>query len=434
MEIAQEDTIFALASGAGQAAIAILRLSGPKTTEILSLMCREGVPSPRRASVRGLIDPADNELLDRALVLFFPGPHSYTGEDSAEFHVHAGAAVIQAVTDVLVNQGARPAEPGEFSRRGFLNGRFDLTEAEGVADLIAAETEAQRRQALAQAEGGLSQIYGQWSERLKKLLAWQEAMIDFPDEDLPASVEEQLVGDMLQLQQEMQSHLNDARRGERLREGLVFVITGAPNVGKSSLLNYLADRPAAIVSSQAGTTRDAIEVRCNLGGIPVTLVDTAGLRETADEIEAEGIRRAYAYIERADYVLHLIDGREQPQSLENVPSDQVVYTKIDQYSHPDHSMAISVTKGEGLDELYTHLEQKAQALIGHLAAPPLTRARHRASILKATHHLSRAVELEWPEMRGEELRLALLAIGRLTGKIGVEEILDSIFGQFCIGK
>src|SRR5580698_10286029 len=303
------DTIFAVASGAGRAAIAVMRISGPASGAVLRALAGR-LPAPRRASLRRLRD-ADGAELDRALVLWLPGPGSYTGEDAAELHLHGGRAVIEGVADALVALGARPAEPGEFTRRAFLNGRMDLTECEAVHDLITAETDAQRRQALRQLDGALGTLYRGWSDRLRLLLAQQEALIDFPDEDLPPEVEAQVLGELEALQREVTAHLDDDRRGERLREGLVFAITGRPNVGKSSLMNALAERDVAIVSATPGTTRDAIETRIVLAGVPVTLVDTAGLRDTTDPIEAEGVRRARARAASADLVLEVIEAGSQ---------------------------------------------------------------------------------------------------------------------------
>src|SRR5215472_2964589 len=299
------DTIFAVASGAGQAAIAVMRLSGPASRAALTALCGR-VPPPRRASLRRLRD-RDGAELDQAMVVWLPGPGSYTGEDAAELFLHGGRAVIDGVAEALVRLGARPAEAGEFTRRAFLNGRMDLTEAEAVHDLVAAETAAQRRQALRQLDGALGSIYRGWAERLRLLLAQQEALIDFPDEDLPPEVEAAVVEELAALEAEVGAHMNDGRRGERLREGLVFAVTGPPNVGKSSLVNALAGRDVAIVSATPGTTRDALETRVVLGGVPITLVDTAGLRESEDAIEAEGVRRARARAAEADLVINVVE-------------------------------------------------------------------------------------------------------------------------------
>lgn len=433
-------TVFALATAAGRGAVAIMRISGPQTLSILEKLCNT-VPKPRQASVRQLWRRGDqDELLDQALVIWFPGTKSYTGEDSAELHLHAGPAVIDAVADVLAFHGARPALAGEFSKRAFLNGKVDLLQAEGISDLVEAETQAQRRQALEQTEGGLSVVYTGWANKLREVLAFQEALIDFPDEDLPEEVEENLKNTIETLHQEMSNHLNDAGRGERLRRGLVFAILGAPNAGKSSLLNLLADRDAAIVTEQAGTTRDAIEVRVVLGDVPVTLVDTAGLRETQDLIEAEGIKRAQKIGREADCVLCLTDASVDVFEPE-IACDFWVRTKKDldvsretSYSENHKTLFISVKTGDGIDHLKQVLAEKAQFLTVRQGPPPLTRVRHRLGIEECVKHLEQAQQQDWPELRGEELRLAMQSLGRLTGAIGVEDLLDTIFSQFCIGK
>lgn len=434
-------TIFALATAMGRGAVAIMRLSGPLTYSILHRMCHQ-VPQPRLASVRKLwkIQEGQKELLDEALLLWFPGPNSYTGEDSAELHLHAGPAVVDAVAEVLVSYGAIPAQAGEFTKRAFLNGRIDLLQAEGIADLVEAETQAQRKQALEQTEGGLSDLYHGWAKQLREVLAFQEALIDFPDEDLPQEIEENVKRTIVDLHSEMIDHLNDQGRGERLRKGLTFAIVGPPNAGKSSLLNYLADRDAAIVTEQAGTTRDVIEVRVVLGDVPVTLVDTAGLRETEDEIEKEGIKRAYKIAQNADYVMCLMDAADKNDCPE-LSCDLLVRTKIDLnvsretlLSQSDKTVLISVKSGEGMDKFKSLLVQKTKELISRQGPPPLTRVRHRLGITECVQHLQKALEMEWAELRGEELRLAMQSLGRLTGAVGVEDLLDTIFGQFCIGK
>jgi tRNA modification GTPase len=422
------DTIFAVASGAGQAAIAVMRLSGPASRAMLAALCGR-VPPPRRASFRRLRD-ADGAELDQGIVVWLPGPGSYTGEDAAELFLHGGRAVLHGVADALVALGARPAEPGEFTRRAFLNGRMDLTEAEAVHDLIAAETEAQRRQALRQLDGALGTIYRGWAERLRLLLAQQEALIDFPDEDLPPEVEAQVMAELAALQSEVAAHLDDGRRGERLREGLVFAVTGRPNVGKSSLVNALAERDVAIVSPRPGTTRDALETRVVLGGVPVTLVDTAGLREATDEIEAEGVRRARARAADADLVITVIEAGES-----NAQGDVHVANKIDLGGTvPAGAIGISALTGAGLDVLRARLADAARSLTAGAGSPPLTQARHRAALMEAVARLAGAQTAALPELRAEDLRLALRALGRITGSVGVEDILDTLFARFCIGK
>jgi tRNA modification GTPase len=421
-------TVFALASGAGRAAIAVLRISGPDSAGVLRALCGD-LPLPRRAVVRALRG-ADGELLDRAMVLWLPGPGSYTGEDSAELHLHAGPAVIDAVANALAALGSRPAEPGEFTRRAFLNGKMDLVSAEAVHDLVAAETDAQRRQALRQLDGALGDLYRGWSDRLRIALARQEALIDFPDEDLPPDVEADLVGSVRSLRAEIAAHLDDNQRGEKLREGLFFAITGAPNVGKSSLINALAEREVAIVAATPGTTRDAIETRVVLGGVPVTLVDTAGMRETTDPVEAEGVRRAHVHASSADLVITVIEA--------GAPFDaggMIVANKSDLCSERRPGvLAVSALTGAGLAELRARLATEAISLTQSNGPPPLTRARHRTSLHAAVRWLADAEDAIEPELRGEALRLALRALGTITGQVGVEEILDSIFRQFCIGK
>ncbi len=427
------ETIFALASGSVRAAIAVMRLSGPAAGRAVASLCGGALPDPRHASLRRLRD-ASGATLDRALVLWFPGPNTYTGEDCAELYLHGGRAVIEAVAAALTDAGLRPAEPGEFTRRAFLNGRMDLVEAEAVHDLIAAETDAQRRQALRQMEGALGALYHDWAGRLRGILANQEALIDFPDEDLPAEVENQLLATLGAVRTELRAHLDDAGRGEKLRDGLFFAITGAPNVGKSTLINALAGRDVAIVSAVPGTTRDALETRVILGGVPVTLVDTAGLRETADAVEAEGVRRALARAEDADLVIHVVEaGSSPPRDVE--PRRLLVASKSDLGAPgPAGALRISAMTGLGMDVIRTRLAEAAVAMTQSSGPPPLTRSRHRAALLAAAAHLDAAEHADLPELRCEDLRLAMRELGRITGHLGVEDILDTVFSTFCIGK
>jgi len=429
----REDTIFAVASGGGRAAVTVLRISGAACGIVLDGVCRR--PPPRRATLRTL-RAEDGDVLDRALVLWLPGPGSYTGEDSAELHLHGGRAVLDAVADRLVSLGARPADAGEFTRRAFLNGRMDLVQAEAIADLVDAETSAQRRQALRQMEGALGALYGGWTARLTGLLAQQEALIDFPDEDLPPDVEAAMQAELVRIADEIAEHLADDRRGERLREGLVFAITGPPNAGKSTLINALAEREVAIVAATPGTTRDVLETRVVLGGVPVTLLDTAGLRATEDEVEAEGVRRARARAATADLVVRLHDATGAPGDDEEAGGGLVidVVNKIDLVAGIISGLAISARTGAGLDALRRTLAVQAIALTQASGPPPLTQARHRAALQDAHERLRSAQTAGMPELRGEDLRLAVRAIGRVTGTVGVEDILDSVFRQFCIGK
>jgi tRNA modification GTPase len=427
------ETIFALASGSTRSAIAVMRLSGPLSGPAIAGLCRGRLPPPRLASFRRLRAP-DGDVLDQALVLWFPGPATETGEDAAELHLHGSRPVIDAIADLLVRAGLRPAEPGEFTRRAFLNGRVDLVQAEAVHDLVFAETEAQRRQAIRQLEGALGALYQGWSDRLRTILAHQEALIDFPDEDLPVDVEAGLLATSRGVRDEIRAHLDDSGRGEKLRDGLFFAITGAPNVGKSTLINALADREVAIVSDLPGTTRDALEARVLLGGVPVTLVDTAGLRETADAIEAEGVRRALARADSADLVIHVVEaGAPAPGDLPH--GALLVANKADLgRPGPQAALRISARTGLGVAELRAHLAARATAMTQAAGPPPLTRTRHRAALLAAAAHLNAAEQAELPELRAEDLRLAMREIGRITGHVGVEDLLDTIFLEFCIGK
>lgn len=429
------DPIFALASGAGRAAVAVIRLSGAGTGGLVGTLCG-GLPAPRRASLRRLRQ--GGVVLDRALVLWLPGPASYTGEDSAELQLHGGPAVVAAVAEALAGLGARPAEPGEFTRRAFLHGKLDLTAAEGIADLIAAETEAQRRQAMRQAEGGLAERQAEWAARLTRLLARQEAFIEFEEEDLPADLDTRVALAAAELRDEMAALLADGGRAEKLRDGLAIAILGAPNAGKSSLLNALAGRDAAIVSARAGTTRDVVEVRMILAGVPVTLADTAGLREAADEIEAEGVRRALARAEAADLRLLVFAADAAPDGATLAlrgPDAVVVVNKADLgASAMEGAIAVSARTGHGLPALRARLEAAAAARAGLSDAATLTRPRHRAALRETVEWLDRLPTAGLPELRAEALRHALRALSRLTGRVDVEQVLDLVFGEFCIGK
>ena len=431
-----DDTIFAPASGAGRAAVAVLRLSGPHAGAILDCLAGRR-PKPRIASLRRLRDP-NGVLLDQGLALWFPGPASYTGEDSAELHLHGGRAALEAVANALAAFGARPAEPGEFTRRAFLNGKMDLIAAEAVGDLVDAETSAQLAQALRQLEGGLGTQYRGWAARLTKLLAWQEALIDFPDEDLPPEVAAASADELAALRIEIAAHLNDGRRGEKLRDGLVFAITGPPNAGKSTLLNALAERDAAIVSPQPGTTRDVLEVRVVLAGVPVTLLDTAGLRETADPVEAEGVRRARARAATADLVIEVRDSATPSTGLAAASGTGLtvlVANKADLGdATPAGGIAVSALTGAGMAALRDVLQEQARQMTNRAGPPPLTRARHRTALTAALDRLDQAGMAPLPELRGEDLRAALYEIGRITGQVGAEQVLDAVFSQFCIGK
>ncbi len=446
------DTIVALATGAGRAGVAVIRLSGPAAGATLSALTARDLPKPRTATREAFCDPRTGVSLDDGLALWFPGPHSFTGEDVVELHIHGGPAVIAAVIDAALSQpGVRPAEPGEYTRRAFENGKLDLAEAEGLADLVDAETEGQRRQALRQRRGALSAVYEGWRSRLIEAAALIEAEIDFPDEDLPGALA-QRAGPILQaLADDVGRHLDDAHRGERIRDGFRIAIIGPPNAGKSSLLNALAQREAAIVSDIPGTTRDVVEVRLVLVGFPVWLADTAGLREAADAIEAEGVRRALARAEEADLRIGVVDaGADAPGSITSVlgPNDLLVRSKLDLHGPPASrrptpahagetpAVHVSATTGEGLRELEALIAAKVTNALGREEAPVLTRARHRRLVEEARAALLRAIPaLEaGPELAAEDVRVAADQIGRLTGRIDVEDLLGEIFSSFCIGK
>jgi tRNA modification GTPase len=439
-----DTTIFAPMTAVGRSAVTALRLSGPGTRATMERLCG-ACPPPRQASLRRLRDGA-GELLDQAVVLWLPGPATYTGEDVAELHLHGGRAVLEGVAEALLADGLRLAEPGEFSRRAFLNGRMDLVQAEAVGDLVAAETAGQRRQALRQMEGALGRIYEAWADRLTGVLAHQEALIDFPDEDLPPEIETTLAAEVRALAAEMSAHLADRGRGEKLREGLVFVVQGPPNVGKSTLVNALAGRDVAIVSPHAGTTRDALEVSLVLGDAPVTLIDTAGLRATSDPVEAEGVRRARAKAAKADLVLSLVSADQaeaapedllpHPDEMEaGAPARILIATKIDLAAAPAAAdLAVCALSGAGMAALRDRLAAFAREATAQNGPPPLTRQRHRALVSEACAQLSIAVGESEPELRAEALRLALGSLGGITGRVGVEALLDRVFGDFCIGK
>lgn len=454
----QTDTIFALSSGAGRAGVAVIRLSGPMAGPTLcALLGRDNLPKARHAIYAPIRDPKTEERLDDAVAIYFAGPASFTGEDVVELHTHGGRAVIDGVLECLAAQpGLRIAEPGEYTRRAFENGKMDLTAAEGIADLIDAETAAQRRQAVRQMAGELGALYEDWRARLMKALAYIEADIDFPDEDLPGGIVPVVRGDLASVYGEMTKHLADNRRGERLREGFQIVILGAPNAGKSSLLNRLARREAAIVSEIAGTTRDMIEVHLDLGGFPVTMVDTAGLRESGDVIETEGVRRATARAEDADLRLVVVDRGDWPridaEAARLIDGNTILLVnKVDvadtgnvpavwsgQSAGGDQLelpvLPISAMTGQGMESLLQLLETRVKEGLDFAGPVPLTRLRHRQALERASDHLDRGLQTDIAELAAEDIRLAVREIGKITGRVDVEDLLDIIFGDFCIGK
>jgi tRNA modification GTPase len=444
-------TIFAPATAAGRAAIAVVRISGPAAGAALEALSGRPCRAPRLAMRAKLRDPETGEQIDDALAVWFPAPKSFTGEDVVELHIHGGRAVLTGVLAVLGRmKGLRLAEAGEFTRRAFDSGKLDLAEVEGLADLIAAETEAQRRQALRQLSGDTGRVVEAWRKTLLRALAHAEAEIDFPDEDLPGGLIAALAPDIDSLTAEITRQLED-RRGEILRDGLSIAILGAPNAGKSSLLNRLAKRDAAIVSATAGTTRDVIEVQLDLGGYPVVIADTAGLREQTDasdphaEIEREGMRRALARAEAADLKIVVLDAMQttvDPAVMRLADKDTlIVANKMDIAKaipvftgHTVH--ALSATTGSGLDAFLAALQQRIASLVGRseTSAPIVTRARHRAALEDCVAALHRARAGEESELIAEDLRLAARALGRITGRVDVDDVLDVIFREFCIGK
>ena len=448
------DTIFALSSGRPPAAIAVVRISGARAGKALKTLTGR-VLKPRQAALVRVRDPHNGDTIDEALALWFPAPNSETGEDVAELQLHGGRAVVAAVLAALRPlPGMRPAEPGEFTRRAFENGKLDLTAVEGLADLIYAETQAQRRQAYRQLKGFLDERAESWRARLVEALALVQARIDFSDE---ADVPEDLVGPALaivqSLREEIAEALAGAARGERLRDGLVVAIAGPPNVGKSTLLNRIARREAAIVSPVAGTTRDVIEVHLELDGYPVTLLDTAGIRDSDDEVEQEGVRRARQRAAEADLVLWVEDARAAGISARSdmprpVLAGWSVLNKMDlegasknkRYDCKDTSLdmifRISALTGEGMNELMGAVSRYAAEFFGPEPAL-VSRERQRRHLSDALAALDRALSedaIGREDVIAEELRLAAASMGKLTGRIDVEDVLDVIFRDFCIGK
>jgi tRNA modification GTPase len=439
------DTIYALSSGRPPVAVAVIRVSGPQAGAALEALAGR-LPAPRQATFARLRDPATRETIDDALVLFFPQPRSETGEDVAELQVHGGRAVIAAVFQALARiEGLRPAEAGEFTRRAFQNGKLDLTGVEGLADLIYADTEAQRRQALRQLQGLLGERAEGWRKRLIEAQALAEAGIDFSDEaDVASDVMQRSQAMVRELAAEIGTALGEAKRGERLREGLVVAIAGPPNAGKSTLLNRIARREAAIVSPFAGTTRDVIEVHLDFDGYPVTLLDTAGIRDTDDPVEREGVARARARAAAADLVLWVVDATEPAIPAMAGPAPAwLVRNKIDIAGVPGtadiggagRAFDVSATTGDGMTALVDALGVFARDHLGGLEPALVTRERQRRLLEDAYAALGRALdEAGREDVFAEELRAAAQALGRLTGRIDVEDILDVIFRDFCIGK
>ena len=445
-----DDTIYAMSSGSGRAGVAVIRISGPHSKDLLQHLCT-GEIEPRHVHLKTLRHPVTGDLLDQAVVLWFPAPGSFTGEDVAELHIHGGGAVIAAVMGAIgCVAGLRMAEAGEFTRRAFYNGKLDLTGIEAISDLVTAETEQQRRQALMQMRGGLSDQLNQWRASLIDILAYVEAGIDFSDEeDVGDDVNRHMVANILDLKNQIDGHLNDQRAGERLRDGLQVVIAGPVNAGKSSLLNGLAKRDVAIVSEHAGTTRDVIEVHLDLNGFPVTVSDTAGLRDCGDQIEEEGVRRARKKMETADVILWTTDGTIEEAAFNfAIDSGQTLIRlrnkcDIDSdriYSRPTADdypiLAISAKTGAGFDRLVDCITDIAMTIQSSGENAIITRARHRQALVEIVDVLSKVLDTPdlADELIAENLRICTRELGRLTGRVDVEDLLDVIFNDFCVGK
>ncbi len=435
----EASTIFALSSAPGRAGVAVIRVSGPAARQTLEMMTGR-LPEPRFAAFRTIKHPKTGDVLDRAVVVWFAAPKTETGEDIVEFQVHGSRAVITALLSALGEiAGCRLARPGEFARRAFENGKLDLAEIEGLADLIEAETEAQRRQALAQTSGSLSNLYDGWRTRLIEIAALVEAAIDFSDEgDVSASAFNEARKRAETLQKEIAAHLDDGHRGEILREGFRVALLGPPNAGKSSLLNALARREAAIVSAEAGTTRDVIEVRLDLAGLAVIVSDTAGIREASSDVEREGIRRSLAAARDADLVLWLAENPESIPPLNfSRETSLAIRSKQDLALDSDFDgLAVSAKTGAGIDQLIAEIAKRASEAVGSATEPALTRARHREALENTLDDIG--AFLNGPpgpvELRAEDVRRAAHALGRITGRVDVEDVLDQIFSRFCIGK
>ncbi|HEX2590810.1 MAG TPA: tRNA uridine-5-carboxymethylaminomethyl(34) synthesis GTPase MnmE [Rhizomicrobium sp.] len=434
------DTIFAPATAPGRAGIAVVRVSGASAKDAVIAVTGAQPPEPRLAALRAFRD-FEGETIDEGLVLWFAGPASFTGEDVVEFQLHGGRAIVERVLATLGRlPRMRMAERGEFTRRAVENGKLDLTRAEAIADLVDAETEAQRRQAFRQYEGGLYQMAEGWRGRLIKALAWAEAAIDFAEDEVPAEAWAEVEAAIRELYQEIQRLMDDGRRGEILREGVHITVIGPPNAGKSSFINALARRDVAIVSPIPGTTRDIVEARLDLGGYPVIVADTAGIRETDEIIEAEGVRRARTRSTQGDLTVLVLDGSlaDPAAGLDPELVEGAALTLLNKSDLPwagaHEGHRLSLTTGDGLAPAVSALTELVRNRIGTRDGVALTRERHRRAVSAAAEHLKRAETAGSPELISEDLRLALRAIGELTGRVDVEDLLDVVFRDFCIGK
>lgn len=435
------DTIFAPSTAAGQAGIAVIRLSGPAVRDVLKQVCHINDPQPRYAAFSGIYAP-DGDKIDEAVVLFFKGPNSFTGEDVAEIQCHGSRAVLKEILSVLSALPAcRMAEPGEFTKRAVYNQKMDLTAAEGLIDLIHADTEAQRKWAVRQMDGALQRVYDGWRGELVQSLALMEAYIDFPEEEIPDSCLEDIRNRTYNVITQLEQHLDDKGRGKRLKEGFSIVLVGAPNVGKSSLMNQLAKRDVAIVSSIAGTTRDIVEVSLDVAGYPVILADTAGLRETEEEIESIGISRAIKRIREADFVIAVADAQDYPhvdettsRALAENPAHLIVWNKCDLTDQKPDGLCLCAQTGDGLDALWDKITTVVVDTMGTGSELMLTRERYKTALKDCLAALKRSLTAPALELQAEDLRLAANALGKITGRVQVAELFDIIFSTFCIGK
>jgi tRNA modification GTPase len=449
-------TIFALSSPPGRSGIAVVRISGLHGKQVLESITKKKAPPPQKSVLRTIYDLKTKAIIDRALVQWFKGPKSYTGEDVVELYLHGGHSVVKSLFKVLKqNKHLRLAEPGEFTKKAFLNGKMDLTEAEGIADLIDAETFIQQQQAIKQMGGSLGTIYKSWDKKLTHILAHIEAYIDFPDENIESSVVREIRESLNKLIKLISLHLNDKRKGEILREGIHIAILGKPNVGKSSFLNYLSQREVAIVSEMAGTTRDIIEVRLNLSGYPIRIVDTAGLRTAKSQVEREGIRRALQEGSQSNITILLLDASnkvlftKKMDSLLRNKNNMVIVNKIDKVQKKNLTRVkkilhnrkdicyVSILNNQGLDKVLMQITRRVKKNIGNIKSPLITRERHRDALEQCLHSLTKIpsrLSQHNIELVAEDIRLALRALGLITGKTDTEELLGIIFKNFCIGK
>ncbi len=446
------DNIFAISSGRGKAGVAVVRISGPKAEQALFSLGFNQLPEPRKAIYKKLI-AKDGKIIDHALCLYFPAPYSFTGEACVEFHTHGSIAVLDSLLNHLSSvPNFRVAEPGEFSKRAFENNKMDLIQAEGLADLIEAETSAQAKQALRAMEGENSKIYEDWRTRIIEMMAFVEAYIDFPDENIPADLDLQAQRKIKNIISEIDLQINN-NSGERIRLGAVATIIGAPNVGKSTLINFLSQRDLAIVSEIAGTTRDSIEAHLNIDGLPLTMIDTAGIRESKDEIEQEGVKRALEKAEKADFAIVMLEDistgslKNADKNIKKYLNDDnnlIVINKIDLNEVPSTKyevqglIPISLKERTGTTELVKKIKEKVEKLLGNSENAIVTRKRHKVNLENCVAELSGFIEAREQnlpiELCAENLRRASFYLGKIVGKIGVEDILDKIFSEFCIGK